>query len=52
MGVKSLIEVYVNDKNFNWLNFGMCEERQQELSFGAQKGLQFLKDFGWEEYKR
>lgn len=40
------------DEKFNWLNFGMSEERQQELFLlGAKKGLEFLQDFDWEEYK-
>lgn len=41
------------DEKFNWLNFGMSEERQQELFLlGAKKGLEFLKDFNWKEYKK
>ena len=41
------------DEKFNWLNFGMSEERQQELFLlGAKKGLEFLQDFDWEEYKK
>jgi len=40
------------DEEYNWLNFGMSEERQQELFIlGARKGLEFLNGFEWEAYK-
>lgn len=40
------------DEEYNWLNFGMSEKRQQELFLlGAKKALEFLKKFNWEEYK-
>ena len=40
------------DEEYNWLNFGMNEKRQQELFLlGAKKALEFLKIFNWEEYK-
>ena len=40
------------DEKYNWLNFGMTDEKQQQLFLlGAQKGLRFLYDFNWEEYK-
>lgn len=40
------------DEEYNWLNFGMSEKRQQELFLlGAKKGLEFLKTFDWEGYK-
>lgn len=41
------------DAEFNWLNFGMSEERQQELFLlGARRGLEFLGKFMWEDYKK
>lgn len=40
------------DAQFNWLNFGMSDKRQQELFLlGAQKGVEFLERFDWEKYK-
>ncbi|MDX1472449.1 MAG: patatin-like phospholipase family protein, partial [Flavobacteriaceae bacterium] len=49
---KKLICKIDADEKFNWLNFGMTEERQQQLFLlGAQKALRFLYDFNWEEYK-
>ncbi|TBW28675.1 patatin-like phospholipase family protein [Gramella sp. KN1008] len=40
------------DEKFNWLNFGMSPEKQQQLFLlGAQKAIRFLYDFNWEEYK-
>lgn len=41
------------DKEFNWLNFKMSEEQKKKLFLlGAQKGLNFLKNFDWENYKK
>lgn len=41
------------DEEYNWLNFGMEEKRQQDLFIlGAQKGLEFLQNFDWENYKK
>ncbi|HLS29366.1 MAG TPA: patatin-like phospholipase family protein [Flavobacteriaceae bacterium] len=40
------------DKEFNWLNFNMSAEKQQQLFIlGARKALAFLKKFNWEHYK-
>src|SRR5690606_17175685 len=40
------------DVEFNWLNFQMSDEKKKKLFLlGAQKGLNFLKEFDWEEYK-
>ena len=40
------------DEEYNWLNFGMSDKRQQDLFIlGAQKALEFLKTFDWEKYK-
>lgn len=40
------------DQEFNWLNFNMSRERQIALfTLGAEKGLEFLKQFNWQEYK-
>jgi len=40
------------DERFNWLNFDMSQERQQELvTLGAEKALEFLEKFDWEGYK-
>lgn len=41
------------DKDFNWLNFKMSEEKKKKLFLlGAQKGLDFIKTFDWEAYKK
>lgn len=41
------------DKNFNWLNFKMTDEKKKKLFLlGAQKGLEFIKTFDWETYKK
>ena len=40
------------DEDYNWLNFGMTEERQQQLFLlGAKKALEFLQKFDWKQYK-
>lgn len=40
------------DEEYNWLNFGMSEKRQQELFLlGAKKALEFLVTFDWDGYK-
>ncbi len=40
------------DKDFNWLNFKMTDEKKKKLFLlGAQKGLSFIKQFDWEKYK-
>lgn len=41
------------DEEYNWLNFGMKEKRQQDLfNLGAEKALEFLREFDWEAYKK
>ena len=41
------------DKDFKWLNFKMSDERKKKLFLlGAQKGLNFIKNFDWENYKK
>ncbi|TRZ45046.1 patatin-like phospholipase family protein [Robertkochia solimangrovi] len=50
---KHLICCINADEEFNWLNFGMKPERQQQLFFlGAKRGLDFIKNFDWEGYKK
>jgi NTE family protein len=40
------------DVEFNWLNFQMSDEKKKQLFLlGARKGLEFIKNFSWEEYK-
>jgi NTE family protein len=40
------------DVEFNWLNFRMSDEKKKKLFLlGAQKALNFLREFNWEEYK-
>ncbi len=40
------------DKDFNWLNFKMDDERKKKLFLlGARKALIFIKNFDWEKYK-
>jgi NTE family protein len=41
------------DAEFNWLNFNMSEARKVALfQLGAEKALEFLEKFNWEEYKQ
>ncbi len=41
------------DKDFKWLNFKMNDENKKKLFLlGAQKGLDFIKTFDWENYKQ
>jgi NTE family protein len=41
------------DKDFNWLNFKMTDEKKKQLFLlGARKGLEFIKTFDWEAYKK
>jgi len=41
------------DKDFNWLNFKMSDEKKKELFLlGARKGLEFIKTFDWKAYKK
>lgn len=41
------------DKEFNWLNFKMSPERKKKLFLlGARRGLDFIKKFDWEAYKK
>ncbi|RIH67228.1 hypothetical protein D1164_02040 [Mariniphaga sediminis] len=41
------------DKDFNWLNFKMSDEKKKKLFLlGARKGLEFIKSFDWEAYKK
>ncbi|SHE99230.1 NTE family protein [Mariniphaga anaerophila] len=50
---KKLICFIDADKAFNWLNFKMDEEKKKELFLlGARKGLEFIKSFDWEAYKK
>lgn len=40
------------DKKFNWLDFNMSPENQQQLFIlGARKALGFLQKFDWDHYK-
>lgn len=40
------------DKEFNWLDFELPKEEQVDMFIlGAEKALEFLKEFDWEEYK-
>ncbi len=40
------------DKDFNWLNFKMSDEKKKQLFLlGARKALLFIKQFNWTEYK-
>jgi NTE family protein len=40
------------DVEFNWLNFRMSDDKKKKLFLlGAQKALNFLREFNWEEYK-
>lgn len=50
---KNLICHIDADEEFNWLNFDMQFDRQKQLFLlGAEKGLEFLKKFNWEDYKK
>ncbi len=50
---KKLICFIDADKDFNWLNFKMSDEKKKKLFLlGAEKGLAFLKEFDWEKYKK
>ncbi|MFW5831606.1 MAG: patatin-like phospholipase family protein [Prolixibacteraceae bacterium] len=41
------------DKDFNWLNFKMSDEKKKKLFLlGAQKALIFIKNFDWMRYKK
>lgn len=41
------------DKEFNWLNFKMEDDKKKQLFLlGARKGLEFMKSFDWEAYKK
>jgi NTE family protein len=49
---KKLICFIDADVEFNWLNFRMSDEKKKKLFLlGAQKALDFLREFNWEEYK-
>jgi len=40
------------DEQFNWLDFNMTAEDQVKLfNLGAQKAIEFLEEFDWQEYK-
>ncbi len=40
------------DKDFNWLNFKMDDDKKKLLFLlGAKKALDFISTFNWEEYK-
>lgn len=50
---KRLICFIDADKDFNWLNFKMSDEKKKKLFLlGAQKALDFIQEFNWEEYKQ
>jgi NTE family protein len=50
---KKLICFIDADKEFNWLNFKMEDEKKKKLFLlGAKKGLEFIKTFDWEGYKK
>ncbi len=50
---KKLICFIDADKQFNWLNFNMDAERKKKLFLlGARKGLEFIREFDWEAYKK
>jgi NTE family protein len=39
------------DREFNWLNFGMGEDKKIALFVrGAEKAMEFLQKFDWEAY--
>jgi NTE family protein len=41
------------DADFNWLNFDMKPEQQVALfQLGAEKAVNFLEHFNWEDYKK
>lgn len=41
------------DKEFNWLNFKMNDEKKKKLFLlGARRGLDFIKTFDWTQYKK
>lgn len=49
----SLISHIDADAEYNWLNFDMEPERQSALfQLGAEKAVNFLERFNWEEYKK
>lgn len=49
---KKLICFIDADKDFNWLNFKMDDEKKKKLFLlGARKALDFISTFDWEEYK-
>ncbi len=41
------------DKDFNWLNFRMSDEKKKLLFLlGARKALDFIRNFDWDAYKK
>jgi NTE family protein len=41
------------DAQYNWLNFNLTAEEQKGLfKLGAEKAIEFLEEFKWEEYKQ
>ncbi|MDB4583864.1 patatin-like phospholipase family protein [Draconibacterium sp.] len=49
---KKLICFIDADQDFNWLNFKMSDEKKKKLFLlGARKGLKFIEEFKWKEYK-
>jgi NTE family protein len=41
------------DEEFNWLNFFMDDSRKVALfNLGAEKAIEFLEGFNWEDYKK
>ena len=40
------------DSRYNWLDFNMKDENKKTLfMLGAQKAIEFLETFKWDEYK-
>jgi NTE family protein len=49
---KKLICFIDANKDFNWLNFKMSDDDKKKLFLlGAKKGLDFITNFDWENYK-
>ncbi|MBT3383559.1 MAG: hypothetical protein HN778_04265 [Prolixibacteraceae bacterium] len=50
---KKLICFIDADKDFNWLNFKMSNEKKKKLFLlGAKKAIDFINTFDWESYKK
>ena len=49
---KKLICFIDADKDFNWLNFKMSDEKKKKLFLlGAEKAINFITSFNWADYK-